>query len=306
MTFLLAIMASIAVICVAVWWPRSAWATPSGDQVGELQFGGLLRTYVVHAPLGGGRPSGLVVALHGGGGTGRSEAELTHYSDVADAHGFVVVYPDGVDKNWADGRGASEPDRRGIDDVGFITALADKLVHDYGIDPGRVFATGMSNGGFMANRLGCDRADVFAAIAPVAGTLGVDVACHPTRPVAVMATHGTADPIVPFNGGTMIGRGGRSDIVSATDLASRWRELDACPGAPGETVLPGGDEGTEVHQFTAAECASGTAVEFMQVDNGGHTWPGGSQYLPKAVIGATTHAFDAADAGWQFFDAHAR
>ncbi|MDT5183928.1 MAG: polyhydroxybutyrate depolymerase, partial [Mycobacterium sp.] len=117
--------------------------------------------------------------LHGAGAIGAGWEWETNYDAVADAHGFIVVYPDGIDFSWADGRGASVPDRQGVDDVGFITGLVAKLVSDFGVDPGHVFATGMSAGAFMVNRLACERADVFAAIAPVAGTLGVNVGCAP-------------------------------------------------------------------------------------------------------------------------------
>jgi polyhydroxybutyrate depolymerase len=281
---------------------RCASAAPD-DQPATFEFGGLSRTYLVHLPPG--RPAGLVVNLHGGGSTGSGEERLTNFDAVADADGFVVVYPDGIDNNWADGRGASEPDRRGVDDVGFLTALAGKLQNEYGIDPGHVFATGMSNGGFMSNRLGCDRADVFAAVAPVSGTLGAGVSCNPSRPVSVLEVHGTADPLVPFDGGTMRGRGGTSDVVSAPAMVERWRSADGCQGAPAAETLPStGGDGTVVHRFTSAPCAAGTAVVFYQVDDGGHTWPGGPQYLPKAIIGPTTHAFAASEAIGQFFTAH--
>jgi polyhydroxybutyrate depolymerase len=282
---------------------RCAWAAPN-DPSATLEFGGLSRTYLVHVPPG--HPTGLVVNLHGGGSNGSQQERLTNFDAIADANGFVVVYPDGIDNNWADGRGASEPDRRGIDDVGFLAALAGKLQNDYGIDPGHVFATGMSNGGFMSNRLGCDRADVFAAVAPVSGTLGAAVACNPSRPVAVLEVHGTADPLVPFDGGTMRGRGGSSDIVSAPAMIERWRSVDGCQGAPAAETLPGTGDGTVVHRFASTSCAAGTAVVFYQVDDGGHTWPGGPQYLPKAIIGPTTHAFGASEAIGQFFAAHAR
>jgi len=281
---------------------RCALAAPN-DPSATFEFGGLSRTYLVHVPSG--HPTGLVVNLHGGGSNGSQQERLTNFDAIADANGFVVVYPDGIDNNWADGRGASEPDRRGVDDVGFLTALAGKLQNEHGIDPGHVFATGMSNGGFMANRLGCDRADVFAAVAPVAGTLGAGVACNPSRPVAVLEVHGTADPLVPFNGGTMRGRGGTSDIVSAPAMVDRWRTADGCQGAPASETLPGTGDGTVVHRFASTSCAAGTAVVFYQVDDGGHTWPGGPQYLPKAIIGPTTHAFGASDAIGQFFAAHA-
>src|SRR6478735_4199178 len=199
------------------------------DTAGSLAFGGLDRTYLVHAPAGVDHPTGLVINLHGAGMSAAEQASLTNYDAVADQHGFAVVYPDGIDLSWADGRGASVPDRQGVDDVGFLVALADRLTQDFGIDRGRVFATGMSAGAFMANRLGCARADVFSAIAPVAGTLGSGFPCAASQPVSVLEIHGTADDVVPFNGGPMVGRGGPSDIVAAPAMAARWRELNGCP-----------------------------------------------------------------------------
>jgi polyhydroxybutyrate depolymerase len=196
---------------------------------GVLTVGSLQRTYVLHVPPGLQRPNGLVINLHGSGQSGAVQAALTNYNAVADTHGFVVAYPDGIDQSWADGRGASVPDRQGVDDVGFLAALADRLSRDFAIPPGRVFVTGMSAGAFMANRFGCDRADLVTAIAPVAGTLGAGVPCRPSRPVSVLQIHGTADPVVPFGGGPMVGRGGPSEIVSAPALTEMWRSLSGCP-----------------------------------------------------------------------------
>jgi polyhydroxybutyrate depolymerase len=254
------------------------------DTAGTLAFGGLDRTYVVHAPAGVDHPTGLVINMHGAGMTGAEQASLTNYNAVADQHGFAVVYPDGIDLSWADGRGASLPDRQGVDDVGFLVALADRLTADLKIDPGKVFATGLSAGAFMATRLACQRADVVAAIAPVAGSLGSAVTCAPSRPVSVIATHGMADPVVPYNGGGMVGRGGPSDIVAPQAMVGRWRDLDHCPSAPVEDVPSPG-----VHRFTSTGCANGTEVVFVGVDGGGHEWFGG-----------------ASDVSAQFFATHAR
>ncbi len=259
---------------------------------------------MVHVPPG--EPVGLVLNLHGGGGTGIGQQGLTGFDSVADAHNLLVVYPDGYDKSWADGRGASPADRRHIDDVGFLAGLAGKLQNDYHIGPGHVFVTGMSNGGFMANRLACDRADLFAAIAPVAGTLGVNVACKPSRPVSVWAAHGTADPLVPINGGKVRGRGGVSHSISAQNMLTKWRSADACQGDPSVQVLPNVGDGTAVRRFDSVACAASTEVVFYQIDKGGHTWPGGKQYLPRAVVGPTTRAFDGSEAIAEFFLAHAR
>ncbi|MDT5197723.1 MAG: polyhydroxybutyrate depolymerase, partial [Mycobacterium sp.] len=158
-------VAATLICVVACLLPGAATASASPFRSAQIDFGGLVRTYELHVPAGVDHPLGLVVNLHAAGATGRDQAALTHYDSVADAHGFVAVHPDGIDFSWADGRGASLPDRHGIDDVGFIAALVGKLVAEYGIDPGRVFVTGLSAGAFMANRLACDRADLFAAIA---------------------------------------------------------------------------------------------------------------------------------------------
>lgn len=285
--------------CLAGATPATAAPVPSA----QIDFGGTMRTYRVHLPPGA--PSGLVVNLHAAGSTGADQAALTHYDAVADAYGFAVVYPDGIDYSWADGRGASVPDRQGVDDVGFIAALVDRLVAENGIPRGRVYATGLSAGGFMANRLACDRADLFAAIAPVAGTLGTNVGCSPSRPVSVLASYGTADPIVPFNGGPMTGRGGGSTVVSGPAMVDRWRQINGCP-APSDEVLPATGDGTETHRIASDGCAAGTSVVFMRVDGGGHTWPGVPEILPVQEVGAASRAFDASDASAQFFASHGR
>ncbi|MGV0742947.1 extracellular catalytic domain type 1 short-chain-length polyhydroxyalkanoate depolymerase [Mycolicibacterium sp. XJ870] len=277
-----ALVALFTVLLCALAVATPAQADPPAAQI---DFGGLVRTFQLHVPPG--KPSGLVVNLHGAGATGRDQAAWTHYDAVADAHGFVVVYPDGVGLSWADGRGASLPDRQGVDDVGFIAALVNRLVSEFGIPPGRVFATGLSAGGFMANRLACERADLFAAVAPVAGTLGANVACNPARPVSVLATHGTADPVVPFGGGPMTGRGGASNILAAQALVDRWRQINGCPDSSSPVAPSGSWAGTE--RVTYPQCAAGTEVVLTRVNGGGHNWPG-----------------DASTASAQFFAAHGR
>lgn len=250
---------------------------------GAIDFGGLQRTYLVHVPAGVEHPAGLVLNLHGGGENGGMQMAATNYNAVADQHGFLVAYPDGIDLSWADGRGASVPDRTGVDDVGFLVTLADQLATQYGIDRTNVFATGMSAGGFMSTRLGCERADVFSAIAPVAGTFASAFPCAPSEPVSVLTVHGNADPVVPFNGGPMVGRGGPSDVLAAPALAQLWRDVNACPPS---VVEPG----PGVVRFTSHGCAGGTDVSFVQIEGGGHSWPAG--------------VFNASQAGAQFFAEH--
>lgn len=277
-----------------------AGAPAAADPPGMLAFGGLQRSYVLHVPPG--PPSGLVINLHGAGMNGGQQAALTGYDAVADQFGFVVAYPDGIDTTWADGRGASLPDRQGVDDVGFLSALIEQLSRNYQIPPGRVFVTGMSAGAFMANRLVCERADLVSAMAPVAGTIGAALPCSPSRPVSVMAVHGTADPVVPFNGGTMMGRGGASDIVSAPALAERWREINRCPGPLVNDPAATG----EIQEMSATGCAGGTEVLLVSINGGGHTWPAGRFSLPADVVGHTSFAVDASGATAQFFAAQTR
>jgi polyhydroxybutyrate depolymerase len=269
-------------VCFLSFVNARASSLPSGDFPDGVTVGGLQRTYLVHVPAGLAQPNGLVINLHGAGMTAGQQAAMTNYNAVADQHGFVVAYPDGIDLSWADGRGASVPDRQGVDDVGFLVALVDRLTQDFGIDRGRVFATGMSAGAFMASRLACERADVVAAIAPIAGTLGSAFPCAPSQPISVLEIHGTADQVVPFNGGPMLGRGGASDIVAAPAMAQKWRELNGCPAVVEDSPAPA------VHRFTSSGCAGGTEVAFVQVDGGGHTW------------------LDASPASGQFFATHGR
>jgi polyhydroxybutyrate depolymerase len=295
---------AVVAMCVVGCGVRHVSAAGARDVSGMFRSGGMDRTYMLHVPAGD--PVGLVLSLHGGGGTGVAQRGLTDFDTVANAHNLLVVYPDGYDKSWADGRGASPADRHHVDDVGFLAGLASKLQNDYGIAPGHVFVTGMSNGGFMSNRLACDRADLFAAIAPVAGTLGVGVACNPSQPVSVWEAHGTADPLVPFKGGDVHGRGGISHSISADAMVNKWRSADGCQGDPSVQVLPDVRDGTIVRRFDYQACAASTEVVFYQIDSGGHTWPGGKQYLPTSVIGPTTRALDGSEAMAEFFLAHAR
>lgn len=299
-------LVSLAVLlaCLVGCSERQVEAARAHDQAGMLQFGGLNRTYLVHVPPA--QPVGLVLNLHGGGGTGAGQRGLSDFDSVADANALLVVYPDGYDKSWADGRGASPADRKRLDDVGFLVALVNKLRDEFNVPAGHIFATGMSNGGFMSNRLACDHAELFAAIAPVSGTLGVGVGCNPSRPVSVLDAHGTGDSVVPYSGGDVRGRGGLSHAISVSSLIDRWRAVDLCQGDPSVEDLPNVGDGTIVRRFDSRNCADNTEVVLYQIEKGGHTWPGGKQYLPKTVIGPTTRAFDGSEVIAQFFLSHGR
>ena len=271
-----------------------------GTEVARLEHGGLTRTYLVHVPPGydGKKPVPLVLSFHGRHGQGKDQADLTGFNDVSDRHGFLVVYPDGVGKSWNALHGTGEAQARGVDDVGFVGALIDSLVEHYEIDEDRIYASGMSNGGFFAHRLGCELSERIAAIASVAGQMAPDLAkiCRPAVPVPVLDIHGTRDRIVPMDGGTTDGGG---SLLSAEETVGVWQRLNGCSGATKETLSRGG-----VVCRSSEGCKA--PVTLCTVKGAGHTWPGGKQYAPRLLVGTTNRDVDASEMIWEFFDANAR
>ncbi len=270
---------------------------------GTLEQGGRTRTFQYHLPPRVKPQAPLVVSLHGRLGQGRSQAKLTGFDAVADASGFIVVYPDGVDRSWADGRGTTPADRQGVDDVGFLTALVDHFIEQFGADRRRVYATGMSNGAMMSYRLACERADRFAAIGPVAGLMAqnLSASCSPSRPVPVISFVGTEDPLMPFQGGPV--SGDRGPVLSETEARARWATFNGCEGSPTVTQEPdrAPGDGTRIRREALGPCRAGSEVVFYVVEGGGHTWPGGAQYLPRGIIGRTSQELDASRTLWEFF-----
>ncbi|HET9988646.1 MAG TPA: PHB depolymerase family esterase [Kofleriaceae bacterium] len=266
-----------------------------------LPVAGSARHYDVFAPPGlpAGRP--LVIVLHGNGGTGQKIRKLTHFDKLATRESFVVAYPDAIDHHWNDGR----PEiASASDDIGFIATLIEELSARYAIDRARVYVTGISNGGIMSYRLACELGDRIAAIAPVAGQLADVPPCALKAPVSVLAINGTADPIMPFDGGEVARH--RGHVHSALDSTAYFARREGCSVARTSEALPDLDPGddTRSERTRYTECPRGIAVELITVENGGHTWPGGAQYLPRSAIGATARDFDGTEVIWAFFAAH--
>jgi polyhydroxybutyrate depolymerase len=267
-----------------------------------LEWGGLVRSALVHVPPSYDAAAGamLVLNFHGFGSDAPQEALLTRMSDASDERGFLVAYPYGVLSSWNAGQCCGTAWADAVDDVGFVRALLDELAERYCVDPRRVFATGMSNGGFLSHRLGCELADRLAAIAPVAGVLGLSSeACQPARPVPVLDIHGTADPLVPYEGGVpLVGwdTGGMIDFPSVAETVDAWRAIDGC-GEASEVSYAVGD--ATCTRWPA--CAGASEVVACVIDDGGHTWPGGT---PIPGLGKTSHDLDATAAMLDFFEAH--
>lgn len=273
----------------------------AGDTEGEIDVGGRARRYLLHIPPGydaADAPVPLVVSLHGLISSARQQAAISGLSDKADTAGFIVVYPQGlgVPTRW-DTRPdtADEPNR----DVAFIRALVAQLQADLNIDPARVYVTGLSNGGGMTNRLGCDAADVFAAIAPVAGAYTFWEDCEPARPVPVIAFHGTDDPIVPYEGAAAREFIPGLSLPPVPEWAAGWAVRNDC--GPASTVTVESFETGDVVIEAWGGCAAGAEVTLYTVGGVGHVWPGGPD-LP--LVGNGTGPVNASDVIWAFFEAH--
>jgi polyhydroxybutyrate depolymerase len=256
---------------------------PPADEDRSLDHGGMTRQYHVHVPPGyDGSPLPLVLDFHGLTSNAEQEADYSNLRDKADAAGFVVIHATGVGASWNAGDCCGTAASSGVDDVGFVEAMLDEVTARLCIDEKRIYSTGLSNGGHISHRLACELSHRIAAVAPVAGRLAL-ADCQPSRPVPVMAFHGTDDAIVAYGFGA--------------SSAERWGQLDGCSGDPVETFRNG-----DSHCATWQTCGGGAEVTMCTVDGGGHTWPGGD--VPF-WLGATTQDLVATDAMWEFFGRHA-
>lgn len=285
---------------------QTATASASArDYDASLLSGGLTRAYHVHLPpaISAGRPLPLLLSLHGRLGTGADQARLTDFDAVADANGFIVVYPDGYERSWADGRGTTPADKAGVNDVAFLSAALDQVMAREPVDATRVYVAGMSNGGFMTERLGCDLARRFAAIAVVAADFDQPLSqrCAPAHPLPVVLIHGSADPLVPEAGGPIDGE----PTLSMAATVARWASLAGCAPTPAVAPLPTVvADGTSVQRATYSPCKGGAQVIYYDVIGAGHIWPDGPQYLPPSIADKTSHNLDASQVIWQFFAAY--
>jgi len=281
------------------------------DLNGRLEHGGLTRTYVLHVPppaAGAQTPRPLVIALHEGGGRAAGFARFTRLSKLADEAGFAVVYPQGVERHWNDGRTriGFRAHAEDIDDVGFLVKLAASLRGQHGITGNQVFVVGAANGGIMALRMACEAADKIHGVAAVMANFPdrMRYRCAPKRPVSILVMNGTADPIVPWRGGEMRSGFRRlGKLLSTEDSIDYWTEKNGCSEAPVRKDLadkvPG--DRTTVRRETYQNCRAGSRIVLYTIDGGGHTWPGGQQYRPESEIGKVSRDIAAETEIWNFF-----
>lgn len=285
----------------------------AGDFSKSVVVSGVSRNYLLHVPASYRRTtaSAVVLLFHGGTGSAAGVGPITGgFTGLSDRSNFIAVYPDAVAGRWDDGR---ETTPTPTNDVAFVAALLDSLATEYNVNAKRIYATGISNGGMMTLRLACELSERFAAVATVAANMPAALApgCNPSRPVPLALFSGTQDPLMPYSGGsiqTLSGIGSGGTVLSVPETVDFWMRKNAVTGLTQNTALPDTDatDGTTTDLFSYGGTASAGEVALYRVNSGGHTWPGGTQYLPAALIGKVSKDFSANDALWAFFARHAK
>lgn len=267
-----------------------------------LSFAGEVRSYWLYAPAGLAAAGKLPVllVLHGNAGDGEDMMVVTQrgFEKIADMEKMLVVYPNALQRRWNEQAGS-------VDDAGFLLAVIDQLAMEWPVDRNRIYIAGISSGGMMAQRMACEHADRFAAVATVAGSMptGLRKTCKPARPLSILLIHGTDDPIVPWNGGSVAGVEEFGSVLPIRETSAFWAAVDRCSGSAVVVPEPDRDlrDGTRAQLEIFATCADGAKVVLVTVQGGGHTWPGGFQYLPERFIGKTSRDIDANRVIWEFF-----
>jgi polyhydroxybutyrate depolymerase len=312
------ICAITCLVAIGVCW--SGTETPTKVRKGSLKHDGFTRNYLYYIPSSlkpNHAPAPLLIAMHGGGGDAKGMVRLTNgrFNELAERDGWVVVYPAGMQKQWNDGRyemvqhpGAE----REMDDIGFLSKLIDKFVKEYGVDPRRVYVTGISNGGLMSNRLACELSDKVAAAAPVAASLSVLLSknCNPSNSTPMLWINGDVDPLVPYQGGEIkVLWTKRGKVLPVPEAVKFWAGRNGCDvGKPLVENLPDRDpdDKTTVERTTYGKMGSGHEVILYTIHGGGHTWPQGWPYLGERMVGRVSQEFNACDVIWEFLSRQKR
>jgi polyhydroxybutyrate depolymerase len=288
---------ALAVGCSSASSPPNAGGGGGGGEAAPLVVGGD-RPVTVHVPPGldPKKPAPLVILLHGYGAGGLIQELYFQIEPLADQHGFLYAHPDGtVDSSgkrfWNATDACCNFDGSKVDDVAYLSGLVAEIGQHYAVDPKRVYFMGHSNGGFMSHRMACDRADLVAAIAPLAGVTWSDPSkCAPSAPVSVLQIHGTADPEVIYTGSSING----DTYPGAVETAQEWAKLDGCDASSPEMGaaldLEGALDGAEttVQRFTTG-CKASSAVELWSIQGGTHIPALGPNFAPDVIDWLLAH-----------------
>lgn len=260
----------------------------------DLNYQNTSRHFIVYLPTGytPGAHLPVVFNLHGLGSNAGQQVYYSQMYITADSNNFILVAPDGLNNSW--NSGYQLPYNSFPDDVGFVSKIIDTLSLLYQIDLTRVYACGMSNGGYQSHRMGCDLEERIAAIASVTGSI-TDITvlnCLSSRKVPVLQIHGTADPLVPYAGDT--------GSYAIEDVLGFWRGRNQCSTVSDTVFVPDVDttDSSTVQKIRWRICGSGTEVWFYKIIGGGHTWPNAP--IPY-IYGPTNKDIDASQEIWDFF-----
>lgn len=276
-------------------------SAPAMSQEKTLAHKDVKRKYIVYTPAGyDSRPQQhypVVVNFHGGGMTMREQMFYTQMNRTADRENFIIVYPQGIKQDWNVGFGMDY--KEGTDDIGFTEAMLAKVRQDFRVDPQRVYATGLSRGGFFSLRVAAELPQLFAAVASVGAPMPQPVVDHHTMPgrIGVMLMHGTADQVVAYDGK----KGG---YLSANETYHYWIKHNALGAATATERKFDADksDGTEVSQLQQG--ADSISVALVTIKDGGHTWPGADAFNIGLPIGKTSRDIDANAVIWAFLSKH--
>jgi polyhydroxybutyrate depolymerase len=267
---------------------------------GNLISHGVKRRYILHVPASydPSTPAPLVISMHGFGDWPAHQMQMSGWNDLADEECFIVVYPMGTRfplrwKLYDFENPAGNPTA----DIHFISDLVNHLEQQYNIDPLRIYANGLSNGGGMAQALSCALSERIAAVGCVSGAYVYPLnACQSTRPVPVIAFHGTADAIVPYQGGPS--ERFPLPFPCIPEFMEKLAQRNGCTATPIEqTISP------NVHSISYTGCNANADVVFYSIQGGGHSWPGGKA-MPRTIVGETNHEINATRLIWDFFKEH--
>jgi polyhydroxybutyrate depolymerase len=278
----------------------------------RIDIDGVTRTFTAQLPDT--RPAPLVIVLHGNTQTGADMASRTSWPEIAKREHFGIVLPDGLNRAWADFRpnanraGRAPPE--GTDDIAFIVRLIERFIADGTADPKHIYITGVSNGGAMTMTMICVRADLFAAAASVIMNLTDESAnaCHPSRPVPMLMMNGTADPLIPYEGGRGTSRFAVAGFWSTARTFAYWRRANGCEAQDADVTDL--DDSDKADQTTvtriASRCPQGRDVVLYRVNDGGHRMPGSfpDARFPRLVnmlLGPQNRDIDGAATIWEFF-----
>jgi polyhydroxybutyrate depolymerase len=279
-----------------------------GDHNRKLTVDGRERNFLVHIPpkYDPKKPTPVILAFHGGGANASNMVAFSNLNDKSDKSGFIVVYPNGSGRqekilSFNGGNCCAYAMNNKIDDVEFTRRILDNLAKSANIDPKRIYATGISNGGIMCYLLASELSERIAAIAPVGGPMGTSN-CNPKRPVSVIHFHGTDDEFAPFKGGKGKGFTG-TEFYSVDHSIQAWIKANGCNKAPSILNIPDNSkDGTTITRKTFGSGKDNSEVVLIEIQGGGHTWPGQEPRLKS--LGKSTKNISANDLMWEFFQKH--